>query len=136
MNSELFSGVSLIDRLRPTRHNQIVQAITLDIEQLKDVTLDDPELMREVLAALIDDTTRQLDFLDRAVKQADAKETVRLAHYSKGACANVGAASAAGILQSIEHKAGEGDFGACDEYMQSLRIEFGKLQTEAAGLTA
>ena len=136
MNSELFSGVSLIHRLPPTRHNQIVQAITLDIEQLKDVTLDDPELMREVLAALIDDTTRQLEFLDRAVKQLDADETVRLAHYSKGACANVGAASTAGILQLIERKAREGDFGACDEYMRSLRTEFGKLQTEAAGLTS
>ena len=108
----------------------------LDIDQLKNVTLEDPELMREVLVALIDDTGRNLESLDRAVQQADARETIRLAHYSKGACANVGALSTAGLLQSIERTARDGDFGACGLFMRSLRDEFGKLQAEAATLTS
>src|SRR5262249_11879300 len=74
----------------------------LDLEQLKNITMDDADLMREILITLISDTSRQLLALERAVSEADAKETVRVAHYSKGACANVGATSTARILQEIE----------------------------------
>jgi len=108
----------------------------LDLEQLKSVTLDDEDLMREILGTLIDDTGRQLRALERAVAQADAKETVRIAHYSKGACANVGATSTAGILQEIERKAKAGDLEACGASLASLQAEFEKLRAAAAGLTA
>jgi hypothetical protein len=32
----------------------------LDVEQLKNITMDDADLMREILDALISDTSRQL----------------------------------------------------------------------------
>ena len=47
------------------------------------MTLDDPELMREIVAALIDDTSRQMALLDVAIPAENSKECVRLAHYSK-----------------------------------------------------
>ena len=64
--------------------------VVLDIQQLKDITLEVDELMREVLSALIDGTSRQLSLLDAAIRQQDGKSCVLLARYSKGACANVG----------------------------------------------
>ena len=97
--------------------------------------MDDGELMREILAALISDTGRQLQALACALEKADARETVRLAHYSKGACANVGAASTALILQEIEKKAAQGDLQACGASLASLQREFQKLQVEAASLS-
>ena len=108
----------------------------LDLEQLKQITMDDPELMREILETLIDDTSKQLQALDQALRTADAGETARLAHYSKGACANVGATSTARILQEIEKKAAAGDLEACGASLVSLQREFQKLQAEAARLTA
>jgi HPt (histidine-containing phosphotransfer) domain-containing protein len=108
----------------------------LDLEQLKSVTLDDPELMRDILATLIDDTGRQLQALEHAVGRADAKETARLAHYSKGACANVGATSTAGILREIELKAKAGDLAGCGVSLASLEQEFQRLQQAAAELNA
>ncbi len=88
--------------------------------------------MREVLSALIDDTGRQIQMLDRAIRERDAGETIRLAHYSKGACANVGARSTAAILQQIERTAAQGDFTVCGASLASLAGELDKLRTEAA----
>ena len=79
----------------------------LDRDQLRNVTLDDEELMREILAALIDDTSQQIGLLKSAIAEEDPLKTMRLAHYSKGACANVGANRAAHVLKQIEQEAAE-----------------------------
>ena len=97
--------------------------------------MDDPDLMREIMETLIDDTGRQLRALERALSEANAKETVRVAHYSKGACANVGAVATAEILQEIERQAKEGNLAACGARMASLHAEFEKLRSEAAVLS-
>jgi HPt (histidine-containing phosphotransfer) domain-containing protein len=107
----------------------------LDVEQLKNITMDDADLMREILDSLISDTSRQLCALERALGAADATETMRLAHYSKGACANVGATSTARILQDIEKKAKSGDLQSCGASLISLQQEFQKLRAEAANLS-
>lgn len=103
----------------------------LDREQLRNVTLDDEELMREVLTALIDDTSRQIQLLDYAIRARDAGETMRLAHYSKGACANVGAKTTAELLRQIERTAAQGDFDCCGESLHFLAGELEKLRAEA-----
>jgi len=74
----------------------------LDREQLRSVTLDDEELMRELVWTLIDDTSRQLISLQAAISEGNGPLAARLAHYSKGACANLGAKSAADLLLRIE----------------------------------
>jgi HPt (histidine-containing phosphotransfer) domain-containing protein len=108
----------------------------LDLEQLKDITMDDPDLMREILDSLISDTSRQLVALERALAESNAKEAMRVAHYSKGACANVGATSTALILLEIEKEAAAGDLAACGASLQSLQREFQTLRAEAASLKA
>lgn len=103
----------------------------LDREQLRNVTLEDEDLMREIVATLIDDTARQVAALGRAVGEGNAGEAVRLAHYSKGACANVGAKATAALLQQIERTAAGGDFNACRESVARLAMEIQKLRAEA-----
>ena len=106
----------------------------LDREQLRDVTLDDESLMREVVAALIDDTTRQMVLLSKAIQEQDATRCMRLAHYSKGACANVGAASAAAVLKHIEKQAANRDFSACQTAFAQLTEEVDRLRSAATYL--
>lgn len=106
----------------------------LDREQLRDVTLDDESLMREILAALIDDTTRQMVLLNMAIQQQDATRCMRLAHYSKGACANVGATSAAAVLKHIENQAANRDFPACQASFAELAQEVDRLRSVATSL--
>jgi HPt (histidine-containing phosphotransfer) domain-containing protein len=105
--------------------------LTLDRERLREATLDDADLMREILAALIDDTSRQIEFLEAAVRHQDAQQCARLAHYSKGACANVGADAAAALLADIETRAAECDFAKCGASLQALGEEIVRLRAEA-----
>jgi HPt (histidine-containing phosphotransfer) domain-containing protein len=96
--------------------------------------MDDPELMREIMDALLADTSNQMGLLEAAIRDQDSKKCVRLAHYSKGACANVGANRAADILKKIEHKAADGEFSVCVESLASLLREIDLLRSESATL--
>lgn len=106
----------------------------LDVHQLKDITLDDDELMRDVLTALIDDTSRQLSLLDTAIRQQDSQRCMRLAHYSKGACANVGANRAAATLKQLELDAARSAFEDCSAGLKALIEELDHLRHEAEAI--
>src|SRR5262245_42795044 len=68
--------------------------MTLDLDQLRNVCLGDEELMRELMSALIEDTSQQIELLRCALDRSDTRECVRVAHYAKCACAKLGAVSA------------------------------------------
>jgi HPt (histidine-containing phosphotransfer) domain-containing protein len=104
----------------------------LDREQLRDVTLNDEDLMREILKTLIDDTSRQIPLLDSAIREADPQRCARLAHYSKGACANVGATAAAEVLKALEYQAVRREFGQCRESLGALIHQMDLLRLEAS----
>jgi HPt (histidine-containing phosphotransfer) domain-containing protein len=108
--------------------------VVLDREQLRDITLDDEALMREVVAALIDDTTRQMVLLQAAIEEQDGSKCARLAHYSKGACANLGAQAAAALLKQIENQAGNRRFSECQTALAQLTTEVDRLRNEAVSL--
>jgi len=106
----------------------------LDICQLREITLDDEELMREILTSLVDDTASQMVLLDQAIRDKDPQRTMRLAHYSKGACANVGAHALAAQLKRLELQAAAGRFDECSTSYQILTREVARFRTEAAAL--
>jgi HPt (histidine-containing phosphotransfer) domain-containing protein len=110
------------------------EVAVLDLDQLRDVCMEDRELMRELATSLIDDANVQIPALADAVENADATRCGRLAHYVKGACANVGAASMAALLKSIERNAAAGDFGACRASLLNLTAELQKFSSKAASL--
>jgi HPt (histidine-containing phosphotransfer) domain-containing protein len=104
------------------------------LEQLRDITLNDAELMREVIAALIEDTSRQIGLIEVAIREQDSQKCIQLAHYSKGACANLGANSAAALLKQIERDAAGGDFAACGTSLVTLARDIDRLRAESANL--
>jgi HPt (histidine-containing phosphotransfer) domain-containing protein len=85
--------------------HSIDSSIVLDRDQLRDITMDDDELMHEILATLLDDTSAQIHKLASAVTDADASLCMRLAHYCKGSCGNVGANATAAVFRDIERYA-------------------------------
>jgi HPt (histidine-containing phosphotransfer) domain-containing protein len=108
--------------------------MTLDLDQLRNVCLGDDELMRELMSALIEDTGRQLELLHTALEQSNMHECARVAHYAKGACANLGAVSTARTLKYMESAAVRGDVRACGDSLQLLVGEFDRLREEAQRL--
>jgi HPt (histidine-containing phosphotransfer) domain-containing protein len=108
--------------------------LVFDMDQLRNVCMEDPDLMRELVAALIEDATQQMSALRDAVEHADGARCARLAHYVKGACANLGAVSMASLLKQIENSAKAGDFDACRHSLGSLKAELQKFSCEAASI--
>ena len=103
----------------------------LDRQQLRDVTFDDRELMQELLTSLLDETARQLRLMDAAIREHDPKQTMRLAHSCKGACANVGANAVAAGLRKMEQQAAREAFDQCSVTLQALTWELERLRVEA-----
>lgn len=108
--------------------------LVLDICQLRNVTLNDKALMREVIRALLIDASQRIDGLRGAVERADAVACVRLAHSAQGACGNVGAASIAAIFWSMELHARAADFNLCKSALKDLSVELDKLRLEAGSV--
>ena len=117
------------------RHNRDVRVIdptiVLDLEQLREVTLEDDELMGQILTALIDDTARQIPLLEVAIRERNGPQCARLAHYSKGACANVGANAAAAVLEAMERQAASGSVAECSVQLARLASEVERLRQAA-----
>jgi HPt (histidine-containing phosphotransfer) domain-containing protein len=93
--------------------------------------MDDEDLMREILSALIADTSQQAPQLESAIRDQDSQACMRLAHYSKGACANVGAIAAATLFKTIEQKAQQHEFDGCSASLANLGYELDRLRSEA-----
>jgi HPt (histidine-containing phosphotransfer) domain-containing protein len=106
----------------------------LDREQLRDITMDDSELMRELLAALLEDTSNQVGLIEAAIRERDPIQCRRLAHYSKGACANMGANAVAAKFQEMEQRASSGDLDQCGVSLAALAEELARLRNEAEGI--
>lgn len=94
--------------------------------------MDDEELMREVLQALWEDTSANVPRLQAAVRNRDRDQCVRLAHYSKGACANVGASAAAAMFRNIEAEARREQFDRCADSLGALGAVLEELGAEIA----
>jgi HPt (histidine-containing phosphotransfer) domain-containing protein len=104
------------------------KTLVLDRRQLREVTLDDEDLMRVLLAALIEDTEKQLPLIDVAIRNTDGPQCARLAHYCKGACSNVGANAAATVLAELERNAKQGSMAECGRQLAALATEVHRLR--------
>ena len=96
--------------------------------------MDDEELMHEILATLLDDTTTHIHKLESAVNEANSNLCMRLAHYCKGSCSNVGANAAAAVFRDIERQAKDLEFQQCTASLASLAMEMDRLRIEVTAL--
>ena len=108
----------------------------LDMRQFLDVTLGDEELMRELVEMLIADTTRLLPSLRDALARRDSGQCMKLAHYGRGACGNLGARAAFTILDELEHCAAARDFSACAALIDRLPAALDRLRAAVIAPTA
>src|SRR5260370_33153381 len=108
--------------------------VVLDRARLLNGALGDETLLRELVGALVSGASQQIGELRSAAERADSKECLRLARSLVGACGNVGAASMASLLASLERYVVAGDFRQCRSSLEYLAIELEKLRREAAAL--
>jgi HPt (histidine-containing phosphotransfer) domain-containing protein len=103
----------------------------LDMSQLKSITLEDLDLMREIVSALVEDTHFQINLLRDALDRVDMRECARVAHSARGACGNVGAVTLAALFTEVEREAKQGNISDCRTALMHLANEVEKLRSQS-----
>ncbi len=105
------------------------QPLTIDRERLHQICDGDGEFELELLQMLAADVTAQLPLLLEAIENQSVNELKNLAHYLKGATANLGINSMSSIALQLEEVAMNNDFG-------TARMLFGAFQDQQTKLLA
>jgi HPt (histidine-containing phosphotransfer) domain-containing protein len=108
----------------------------LNLEELRNLTMNDRQLMSEILHALIEDASRHAGLLETAVRESDAVRSVRIARQASRVCGNVGAVAAADTFRQIERHAGQREFESCRSVLAAARGEIERLRGAASQFTA
>lgn len=108
----------------------------LNLEELRNLTMNDRQLMTEILDALIEDASRHAGLLETAVRDGDAARSARIARRASRACANVGAVAASETFRQIERHAGQHEFDSCRSVLAAARSEIERLRGAAQQMTA
>jgi HPt (histidine-containing phosphotransfer) domain-containing protein len=94
--------------------------LEINWERLRQISDADSEFELELLNMLAVDLEAQLVNLQVAIEQQNADKLKHLAHYIKGAAANVGVISISSIAHNIEEKAIELQFAEVHQLILAL----------------
>jgi HPt (histidine-containing phosphotransfer) domain-containing protein len=94
--------------------------LEINWERLHQISDADSEFELELLNMLAVDLKEQLVALQVAIDQQDADKLQHLAHYIKGAAANVGVNSISSIAHNIEEKAIDRQFAEVHQLILAL----------------
>ncbi|MGH7201283.1 MAG: response regulator, partial [Planctomycetaceae bacterium] len=82
---------------------------------------DDPELLRELVEAFLEECPQRLGEMQRAVADADTKALRRAAHTINGALRTFGATEARGRAAALESLARNGDLTQAPDLLEALQ---------------
>lgn len=103
--------------------------VHLDWSYLHTLSDSDHDFEMTLLDLFLQDCREQLNLLQEAIAQSDIKQIEKIAHYLKGASANVGALCMAHYAHQIEEQVRHTQLAACfDTEMNRLETSFGIIQ--------
>ena len=92
----------------------------VNLARLKEITLGEVELQRELIAAFIEILRANLEAIQDALPAGDCLTVSRCAHQIKGAAANVGAASIKEMAAELECQANKQNLVNATQLLVSL----------------
>lgn len=102
----------------------------VDSHRLRTASLNDPELMSQLVAVFLDDAGRQLLHLQRAVEAADAAAATAAAHRIGGAAGNLGADGLYEACRRLETRARDGCSDELREQAREVEDRFDRTKVE------
>ena len=100
----------------------------LDLEQLKEITDGDTEIMEEAVNMFIEDTPAQLEKMNDAFFDEDFEEIRKIAHYLKGGGANIGFNVIEESARSLEQNAKDNDIETATDNFIKIRENFALIE--------
>ncbi len=101
----------------------------LDLEQLRESTLDDAEFGRELAAVFFQQTEEQLTALGVALAEQDADALRALAHRLQGGALALGALRVHAEAAAMEDAASRGDLVAAESALGRVRSAFDEVRS-------
>ncbi|MEM8810174.1 MAG: Hpt domain-containing protein [Cyanobacteria bacterium P01_G01_bin.38] len=96
--------------------------LTFDWNQLAQLAGGDPEFEQELLGLFVTDVEDSLLRLVAAVTALDTVTVEHLAHYIKGASANVGANALAEAAEQLEQQARQSNLAQAEPAVEALKV--------------
>jgi PAS domain S-box-containing protein len=112
------------------------EASPIDLDDLRAVTGDDPELMAQMLLAFKSDVPRHVSRITEGVATSDAGIVREAAHTLKGAAAAIGARAVRDLAQKLEAAGRAGDVAPAGAAFTALAPEVRRLVTVIDDLLA
>lgn len=116
---------------------------SINVQRLRDVTMEDTDFMIELVDLFLDDMPEQLEWLRKAVEQADSDSTAKAAHRIKGAAGNVGADRLSQICGELEQTSRATEAAPSQAALAEIELEwvrvredFGALKDETTSASA
>jgi len=108
----------------PSPPAQAPPSSPVETDRLGDLTDDNPEHLRELVALYLNQTTTQIAQMEALIRAGNAAEIRRLAHSCAGASATCGARRLVTLLRSLEQKGAETQLEGCPELYREIATEF------------
>jgi two-component system sensor histidine kinase/response regulator len=93
------------------------------VAMLRELDGGDGELLTAVVSEYVDDSTRQLGAAEAALIEGDPRVVERAVHNLKGASANLGATTLAGLCGELEALARASALAMAPDLLDSIRAE-------------
>jgi len=101
---------------------------SINVERLRDVSMEDSDFMIELVDLFLDDMPEQLDCLRTAIEQADSDSTAKAAHRIKGAAGNVGADRLSQICGELEQSSRVAEAAPSQAALAEIELEWGRVR--------
>ena len=100
----------------------------LNMDRMREASLNDPEFMFELIDIFLDDTPIQVGILRQAVDSQDPEAVTSAAHRVKGASSNLGAESLAALCARLEEDGRAGQADSLGSLMNGVDDEFERVK--------
>lgn len=92
----------------------------------------EPDVLSEVLRMFLVEVPPRMDRLRNAWAAGNIEEVHRSAHSLKGSAGNIGANALFAVCKELDEKSRAGDTGAVGPLIDTLGVEYGRVEAEIA----
>jgi signal transduction histidine kinase/CheY-like chemotaxis protein/HPt (histidine-containing phosphotransfer) domain-containing protein len=112
----------------PTFPRSASDEVLVDIDQLRDVTDNEPDRMRRLIDIYLSQAAPMLDELNAAIQINSGGEVARLAHKLVGSSISCGVQAFTQPLRELERLGNEGDLSRANALFDNVRHQFPRVQ--------
>ncbi|HWY39667.1 MAG TPA: response regulator, partial [Chthoniobacterales bacterium] len=112
----------------PTDSRPASEEVLVDIDQLRDVTDNEPDRIRRLIDLYLIQAAPMLDELNAAIQINSSGEVARLAHKFVGSSISCGVQAFTQPLRELERLGNEGDLSRANALFEDVRHQFPRVQ--------